>query len=203
MSDYAKMLAPFADEAGMALTIIVVALLLSVAFRRLINSMRDSRHLAPVMARRLQTFQRWTILSLTVLVLMQVLGVFGSAWGLISAALAALAVGFVASWSMLSNMTAALLILTFRPFRVGDTVELIEPSGAAIGGRVVDMSLMYTTLSVEPADGEDAATPRFLCIPNNLFFQKALRTRPAHGRGSEAAFFVQQERKAAEETRGG
>lgn len=194
MSDYMQMLIPFADEAASALIIIGAALVLASIVRRLINKLRDSNNLSPIMARRLQSFRRWTILLLTVLLLMQALGVFGSAWGLISAGLAAVAIGFVAAWSMLSNATAALLVLTFRPFRVGDTVELIEPNGTAIGGRVVDMNLMYTTLSVQLHEVERAEAPQFLCIPNNLFFQKILRTRSSHERCSRTAFFSRQDR---------
>lgn len=194
MSDHLNMLAPFADEAALALIIIGSALVVSRAVRRLINRLRDSNHLAPIMAGRLQSFRRWTILLVTVLILLQALGGVSSAWGLISAGLAAVAIGFVAAWSMLSNVTAALLVLTFRPFRLGDTVELVESNGAAIGGRVVDMNLMYTTLSVEPVEAEQAVTTQFLCIPNNLFFQRVVRTRPSHERGSTAAFFFQQDR---------
>ena len=95
---------------------------------------------------------------------------------------------------MLSNATAALLILTFRPFRIGDTVELVEPNGTAIGGRVVDMNLMYTTLSVQPAEAEKPEPYQYLHIPNNLFFQKMLRTRSSHERGSKATFFASQDR---------
>ncbi len=194
MFDYLQVLAPLADEAAAALIIIAVALVLSRILSQLIDRLRDSKNLAPIMAGRLQTFRRWTIVTLTVLILMQALGVFGSAWGLISAGLAAVAVGFVAAWSMLSNATAALLVLTFRPFRIGDTVELIEPNGTAIGGRVVDMNLMYTTLSVQPAEAEKPEPPQYLHIPNNLFFQKMMRTRSSHERGSKATFFSSQDR---------
>jgi small-conductance mechanosensitive channel len=193
MPDFIKMLSTFAHELASAVIIVAVALILSVVLRRLINKLRESNHLAPVMARRLQTFRRWTILVLTVLILMQVLGVFGNAWALISAGLAAVALGFVAAWSILSNATAALLVLTFRPFRVGDMVELVEPSGTAIGGRVVDMNLMYTTLSVQPVETDQSKPPQFLHIPNNLFFQKILRTQSTHARGSKVTFFAQRE----------
>ncbi|MFH1602988.1 MAG: mechanosensitive ion channel domain-containing protein [Pseudomonadota bacterium] len=189
MSEYLKLLVTFAHEITAGLIIVAVALLLSRVLRRLIDTMYKSKHLAPIMARRLQTFRRWAILVVTVLILMQAVGVFGNAWALISAGLAAMAIGFVAAWSMLSNATAALLVLTFRPFRVGDIVELVEPSGTAIGGRVVDMNLMYTTLSVQPAEAEQTDAPQLLHIPNNLFFQKVLRTRSSHERGSKATFF--------------
>jgi len=194
MSDYLKMFSTFAHEFAAGVIIVAAALLLSRVLRRLIDKLHESRHLAPIMARRLQTFRRWTILLVTVLILMQALGVFGNAWALISAGLAAVAVGFVAAWSILSNATAALLVLTFRPFRVGDMVELLEPNGAAIGGRVVDMNLMYTTLSVQSAEAEQPVAPQLLHVPNNLFFQRVLRTRSSHERGSKVTFFSQPDR---------
>lgn len=190
IADYLGVLKSFAHELGAGIVIVLAALLLSRMLRRLIVTLHDAKHLAPIMARRLQTFRRWTIMVVTVLVLMQVFGVFGNAWALISAGLATLALGFVAAWSMLSNATAALLLLTFRPFRLGDTVELVEPAGTAIGGRVVDINLMYTTLRTESVESEDAEGPGVLHIPNNLFFQKVVRTRSAHVRGSKATFFA-------------
>lgn len=139
--------------------IIAIAVVVSRFLRRLIDRMRDFKRLSPIMAGRSPTFRHWTILSLAVLILMQVVGVFGSAWTLISAGLAAVALGFVAAWSMLSNATAALLILTLRPFRLGDSVDLVEPNGTGIGGCVVDLTLMYTTLKL----------PQYIHIPNNFF----------------------------------
>lgn len=197
MSEYLQMIAPFSREVVTTAAILIAALVLSSVIRRLIDQRREARHLRATMARRLQKIRRWTIVSLTVLVLMEVLGVFGSAWALISTALAALAVGFVAAWSVLSNATAALLVLTFCPFRVGDRVELVELGGGAIGGRVIDMNLMFTTLNVEPDGTEPSASDggdhvqrlQFLRIPNNLFFQKILRTHSSHDWDSGARFF--------------
>jgi len=124
------------------------------------------------------------------LLVMQTVGIFDSAWAVISATLAALAIGFVAAWSVLSNVTAALLVLTFRPFRIGDSVELVDLGGDSLGGRVVDMNLMFTTLVTQGAEAKTDAGPEFLQIPNNLFFQKILRTRPSAKTGNDATFFA-------------
>ena len=189
MLKYISVFASKTDDFVAALVIVVVALLLSRFLRRLINRLCKSQFLAPVMAGRLQTFRRLTIFSVALLVLMQVLGLFNSAWAMISAALAAVAIGFIAAWSMLSNATAALLVLTFRPFRLGDMVELLETNGTGVGGRVIDINLMYTTLSVPSDEEEEDSPPQLLQIPNNLFFQKILRTRSAHETDSKASFF--------------
>ena len=202
------------------LAVLLVALVVSLALKRLINVMRDVKHVSPLIANRLHAVRRWVIIVLAILVILEALGIFRGAWALISTALAALALGFVAAWSVLSNATAALLILTFRPFRIGDEIELLELSnGFPIGGRVLDMNLLYTTLVVVPAldaaaraatlaatgvqvpettdnqdatqepDAEAARPPQLVRVPNNLVFQRPLRTRSAHAPDSKAPFF--------------
>ncbi|MBF0239716.1 MAG: mechanosensitive ion channel family protein, partial [SAR324 cluster bacterium] len=40
------------------------------------------------------------------------------------------------------------MLLVVKPFRIGDEIEVIEPSStnAGIRGKVVDLNLIYTTL---------------------------------------------------------
>ena len=186
-----KMFTTFLPGLSLSVIIILSALLLSHGLRRFIDALHETKHLPEIMTQRLQVFRRWTILILTLLFVLQALGVFGDAWALISACLTAVAIGFVAAWSVLSNATAALLVLTFRPFRIGDTLELLEFNGTGIGGCVIDMNLMYTTLSTQESDPETGqpTVSRFICIPNNLLFQKVIRTSYFQERGSKTTFF--------------
>lgn len=80
--------------------------------------------------------------------------------------LALLGIGFVAVWSVLSNVLCTLLLLTVRPFRIGDELELPPDP---LQGRVVDLNLFFTTL--QAPDG------RLVQVPNNLFFQRAVVRR--------------------------
>lgn len=220
MPDPIPLFTQFVYEILGVLAVVLVALLVSLAIKRLINVMRDMKHLSPLISNRLHTVRRWVIVVLAILAILEALGIFRGAWALISTALAALALGFVAAWSVLSNATAALLILTFRPFRIGDEIELLELSnGFPIGGRVLDMNLLYTTLVVVPAldaaaraitlaaagaqvpettnnqdatlepDTEPVRPPQLVRVPNNLVFQRPLRTRSAHAPDSKAPFF--------------
>ncbi len=220
MPDLIALFTKFVYEILGVLVVLLVALLVSLTLKRLINMMRERKHVSAMIANRLHTVRRWVIVVLAVLVILEALGIFRGAWALISTALAALALGFVAAWSVLSNATAALLILTFRPFRIGDEIELLEPSnGFPIGGRVLDMNLLYTTLVVVPAmdavaraatmattgaqepettdnlvaaqepDAEPERPPQLVRVPNNLVFQRPLRTRSAHAPDSKAPFF--------------
>lgn len=65
---------------------------------------------------------------------------------------------------MVSNITASFFITLWRPFRLGDTVEILPES---LKGRVIDRNLMFTALR----DGTDC----IIQVPNNLFFQKMFR----------------------------
>jgi small-conductance mechanosensitive channel len=141
------------------------------------------------MANRLQTVRQRVMVLVTGLVLMQALGIFDNAWAFISAGIAAIALGFVAAWSILSNATAALLIMAFRPFRMGDTLELLDSTGGPMGGRVLDMNLMYTTLGAPPDELTPHTDTRVLRVPNNLFFQRVLRVHTPHDPDSKATFF--------------
>ncbi len=85
---------------------------------------------------------------------------------LLGTVLGLIAIGFVAMWSVLSNFLCTFVLIVFKPFYVGDELEL--PTGN-IRGRVVDLSLIFTTL--ETAPGET------VLVPNNMFFQTQFKRR--------------------------
>jgi small-conductance mechanosensitive channel len=85
-------------------------------------------------------------------------------WTLLASAIAVVGVGFLAVWTMVSNVTASFFISLWRPFRLGQTVEILPEN---LKGRVIDRNLMFTVLRDE--DGN------LLQVPNNLFFQKMFR----------------------------
>lgn len=167
---------------------IAVALLLYYVVRRSTRALARIKQLTPVMALRLRLTARWLLIGSTTLIVLQQTGVFGQAWAVLSAVAAAIAVGFVASWSVLSNATCALLLLVYRPFRVGDEIELLEPNGVVgVAGRVVDLNLLFTTVH--------EASDALVRVPNNLFVQKSSRVRrqghaPDPSNDNKEAFFT-------------
>lgn len=111
---------------------------------------------------------KWIITILFFLLILQQIGFsIASIWTVISAMVAMIAIGFVAVWSVLSNILCTLMLLIFRPFRVGDEVEIVDPAmTAGLSGVVRNINLMFTTLRTSN-DGEVIDTQ----IPNNLFFK--------------------------------
>jgi small-conductance mechanosensitive channel len=104
----------------------------------------------------------WLITALLVLSLWGV-SVSGL-WTLIVSAAAVIGVGFLAVWAMVSNVTASLFITVWRPFHLGNTVELLPEN---LKGRVAGRNMMYTIIREENG--------ALLHVPNNLFFQKMFR----------------------------
>lgn len=78
--------------------------------------------------------------------------------------LASLALG-LALRDIVSNAVSCVLILMYRPFRVGDSIKVSDQEG-----RVVNIDLRYTTLK---------ADSRTILIPNqNVFSQVVIVNRP-------------------------
>ena len=156
------------------LLILLVAWLLRMLVRRLMDRLAR-RYTLPVEAavggRRIASF---LIFFGALLMILERLGVSGTVlWTAFTGFAAVGAVAFFAAWSVLSNIFCAMLIMTTRPFRLHDHIEVLE-NGEKPGlrGQVIDINLIYTTLR-EPEDGPTQGTT--LQIPNSLFFQRATR----------------------------
>jgi len=155
--------------------IILVCLLLYLATRRFLAFLAGRQYISEPLYTVTRNLLRWSVVILAALFALQQFGVKISS--IISSLLtitAMIAIGFIAVWSVFSNFLCSFLLLVFSPFRIGDQVEILEPvGGEGLRGQVVDFNIMYTTLLETAAEaGEDPAVIR---IPNNVFFQKAVK----------------------------
>lgn len=164
-----------------ALGILAVAILGAIAYfagRRGLATLYRKKYISEGLQGVLQVALRWGIIVLVVLVGLQQVGVqVGSIWAALSAVVVLLGVGLVAVWSVLSNILCSLLLLTFRPFNIGDKVEIIEATGGSgLLGKVVNLNLLYTFIH-EDSDTQ-AGGGAIVQVPNNIFFQKTIRRWP-------------------------
>jgi len=156
-----------------AIGILVVAWLLNWLLKSALHRACVRYELAPAFAIGTRRLLGTLIYIVALLAILNRLGVSGSAlWGTLTGFVAVGAVAFFAAWSVLSNIFCTLLILTTRPFRLNDRIELLE-NGEKPGlkGRVIDINFVYTTLHESNEDGSDTV----LQIPNSQFFQKITR----------------------------
>lgn len=158
------------------LLIVIAAWLLQRLLRRVLARASAHYGLPLELQVPIRGLLRWTILTSTLLLVLERLGVSATVlWTAFTGFATVGAVAFFAAWSVLSNLFCAFLIFTVGPFRIGDTIELLdtaEKPGAL--GRVVDINLLYTTLQ----EGTAEAPAALLQIPNALIFQRVLRRWP-------------------------
>ncbi|PLA75300.1 small-conductance mechanosensitive channel [Hydrogenovibrio sp. SC-1] len=122
------------------------------------------------------------VLFLTLIVLMMMV------WGIdykgllvfASSALAVIGVALVAQWSILSNITAGVIVFFSFPARIGDTIEIVD-GATKMKGTITEINLFQVILQDEK--GQSVA------YPNNLILQRPVvkvssESRQPNGRSS-------------------
>lgn len=90
----------------------------------------------------------------------------------ISSILAVLGVGFVAQWSILSNLTASVILFFSHPLRLGDRIRVLDKDFDWTG-EIEDISAFYLFMKTD--DG------RRITIPTNLVIQKGIEILEQYG----------------------
>ncbi len=83
----------------------------------------------------------------------------------LSSILAILGIGFVAQWSILSNLTASVILFFNHPLRLGDRIRVMDKDFDWTG-KVEDISGFYLFMRTD--DGKQ------ITIPTNLVIQKGI-----------------------------
>ena len=74
-------------------------------------------------------------------------------------------VALFASWSLLSNITSAILLFFYFPYRIGDRIRIVDGDNS-IEGIVFDLNMF--SIIIKNDDGQKVT------YPNNLALQKAI-----------------------------
>jgi small-conductance mechanosensitive channel len=83
-----------------------------------------------------------------------------------SSFIAVLGIALFAQWSMLSNVTASILLFVNHPAKIGDYIQLLDKDFPYIG-EIRDIGLFFITIRTD--EGE------VLTIPNGLIFQRMVK----------------------------
>ncbi|TRX60479.1 mechanosensitive ion channel [Fulvivirga sp. M361] len=75
-------------------------------------------------------------------------------------------VALFATWSVLSNMTASVILFFFFPYRIGNTIKIIDGDNS-VEGIISDITLFYIVITDE--EGKSYS------YPNNLVIQKPVK----------------------------
>jgi small-conductance mechanosensitive channel len=90
----------------------------------------------------------------------------------VSSVFAIIGVALFAQWSVLSNITAGLIMFFNAPFRIGDRIRIIDKD-IPIEATIENIRTFYT--HIRTGDNE------LIVIPNSLFLQKIVSIRKENG----------------------
>jgi len=89
----------------------------------------------------------------------------------ISSVMAILGIGFFAQWSLLSNITAGLILFFNHPLKLGDHIKIIEKD-FIIEGTVNDITFFFVHIKSENKEK--------ITISNSVILQKTIAIVPSH-----------------------
>ena len=145
--------------------IIVTLLIISITnraikrFGRLVDINVNKRKVIFYLSYLVIYFVAFTVLSIIWGVNLQDFVVF------ISSILAVLGVAFVAQWSILSNITASVILFFSHPLRLGDRIRVLDKDFDWTG-KIEDISAFYLFMQTDEG--------RKITIPTNLVIQKGI-----------------------------
>lgn len=88
----------------------------------------------------------------------------------ISSFLTILGIAFFAQWSILSNITAGLILYINYPVKIGDTITILEKDNN-ITGEIRDIGAFFITLKTPEKE--------LITVPNAIVLQKNIRFKSA------------------------
>ncbi len=160
----------FQNSIMFKLLIGIILFIVYIIFKRLIykaiTSLANSKgvkiHRTKFILRSFSFSLLFTLISLFLIVT----GVgYGDVSIFISSIFAVLGVAFIAQWSILSNITASLLIFFVFPYRVGDMVKIVDKD-EDISGEIIDIRIFHVLIKHENGN--------LITYPNTLILQKAV-----------------------------
>ncbi|MGD9425843.1 small-conductance mechanosensitive channel MscS [Pantoea sp. NSTU24] len=142
-----------------AIAILIVGMIIARIISNTVNRLLRARHIDATVADFLSALVRYGVIAFT---LIAALGRIGVQTASVIAVLGAagLAVGLALQGS-LSNLAAGVLLVTFRPFRTGEFVDL-----GGVMGTVLNVQIFSTTL--RSADGKIVVVPNGKIISGNI-----------------------------------
>ena len=170
---------PYAEPAIKTVLAVLLGLLFYYIISRTIKKASVNGYFDNHLSTILNNVVKWILL---IVVFLLSLGFYGvpvhTMWAAFSGVLALVAIGFVAVWSVLSNVLCSVLLIIFAPFRIGDEVEIQEPTANfSVKGKVISIDMLMTSLEVIDESPEDRGV-NIMRVPNNIFFQKYVRCIP-------------------------
>lgn len=148
-------------------TIVIVAYIFSYFITKtIINNALKNTHLQ-------RSRRKIIIKAINLINSLAVLVLISAIWGLkqneiafyASTILTALGIAFFAQWSLLSNITASIILFFNHPLKIGDYIEVLDKD-YPFRAEISDLTYFFVHLKTEKGE--------IITIPNSLILQKSI-----------------------------
>jgi small-conductance mechanosensitive channel len=154
-------------ETILTLVIIFSLIILRWLFKKAAISITKRRE---VNIQRTKLIVRYINTLATFLVLFAILLIWGvepnQVGVLFSSVFAVIGVGLFAIWSLLSNITAGVILYFYYPFKIGDKIKILDKDFPVEAAVIEDIKPFHLELRTE--------TGELVTYPNNLILQKSI-----------------------------
>ena len=162
---------PFLDKNLVQLTISVVLIMLFLIVRIVLLKLIKRRAKKHEMQYSREAYVKKLIDIALILLLISIIGMVWeiSLKGLsiyFASVFTVVGVGLFATWSVLSNLTASVILFFFFPYRIGEKIKIVDKD-IAVEGLVIDITLFYIKIKTEEG--------QIISYPNNLAIQKPIQ----------------------------
>ena len=160
---------------------LVIYVLVYRALSRLVRRIGEANGVSSTRTSYVNKTVQIVLVLITIGVVSLFLGIdYGELSIFVSSAFAVLGVALFAQWSILSNITASIIIFFGFPYRLGDRIRVVEPGDEVLEGEIKEISLFHVLIK---RDNGDQVT-----YPNSLLLQRPVikvKSGPGNGEGEE------------------
>lgn len=155
----------WAEILATLITLAIIVLVRVLAAKAITEYAKHSQ----LLAHRANLAIRYTNVFLTVLFFVVVFAIWGvnsdDLFVTFTSLLTILGVAFFAQWSILSNITSGIILLFSLPFKIGDTVKILDKD-YPIEAEIEDIKAFHTYLRTKSGE--------IITIPNTVMMQKGI-----------------------------
>ncbi|MEL7145088.1 MAG: mechanosensitive ion channel domain-containing protein [Bacteroidota bacterium] len=146
------------------LLVLGISLMIKLIFGKIIRNRLEAQNFDPARAIYVRKITSFLIVTLAMVLL-------GVVWEIsfkglsvyIASIFTVIGVGLFANWSILSNITASVILFFFFPLRIGSKVRIVDGANF-IEGEVMNLSLF--SIRIRQEDGQ------IIYCPNNMVIQR-------------------------------
>jgi len=145
---------------------IVVFLLLTQLLEKIVRDLAIKRSVSLYRVEYINKVTRFALLFCTLVVICLVLGLgYGDVAVFLSSIFAVVGIALFAQWSILSNITASVIIFFGFPYRVGDRIQVLDPDFGFVGV-ICEITMFHVIVRLDEGDT--------VTYPNSMMLQRAV-----------------------------